>query len=117
MMVTSRRGEMDCREAKRKVLSFIQSKMDLDTMEEFLSHIQKCHGCYKELEIYFMIWEGLKKDGNINLTAELEEYIRNSYHRIHIRFIWRVFRYALNTLVILSVILSFFLQLRLWYRG
>ena len=109
---------MDCIKARECITPFIKGKLGLDDIEEFLEHIKDCKECREEFEIYYFILVGLENQDstydNTDIREEMKEFIRDSYQRIHLRFIWRVFKYVLNTLVTLSVILAVCLQIRVW---
>ena len=51
---------MDCRTAEGMVSSYIEHKLPVNELEEFLDHVESCSSCYDELETYFIVHE----DGN-----------------------------------------------------
>lgn len=108
---------MECKECRSLVMPFIKDEIPIDRMDEFLSHIRRCKKCNEELEIYYIIENGLDM-GNIqedmDFEQKLSERIRSSYARIHLLHSWMVFRYSWNTLIALSVLLALCIQLRLW---
>ena len=42
---------MECQEAERLVMPYIQDELPTPVLEEFLEHIQVCPQCQEELEI------------------------------------------------------------------
>ena len=48
---------MDCRTAEGMVSSYIEHKLPVNELEEFLDHVEKCSSCYDELETYFLVHE------------------------------------------------------------
>lgn len=86
---------MKCIEFQRLIPDFINNKiLDEDKyvhLEEFIEHSKECSECYDELEVNYMIMEGLDKlendaTGSFNFKEELhkklnmhEEIIYNEY--------------------------------------
>ena len=71
---------MDCMEAQRKIADFISGKLDGNTTEEFLNHIEHCKECKEELEIYYIFFIGVKqldedKMGVLNLHMDFEKHL------------------------------------------
>lgn len=71
---------MECMEAQRKITDFINGKLDRNTTEEFLQHIEKCRECKEELEIYYIFFIGIKqldedKMGVLNLHMDFEQHL------------------------------------------
>lgn len=46
---------MDCRTAEGMVSSYIEHKLPVNELEEFLDHVESCSSCYDELETYFIV--------------------------------------------------------------
>ncbi len=46
---------MDCQTAEGMVSSYIEHKLPVNELEEFLDHVQDCSSCYDELETYFIV--------------------------------------------------------------
>ncbi len=64
---------MECQEAERLVMPYIQDELPTPVLEEFLEHIQVCPQCQEELEIYFTVAEGLRhleeETGSYNIAG------------------------------------------------
>lgn len=72
---------MDCKEIESLVPSYIDYDMDYDYLCDFIRHIETCKECRDELEIRFLIKEGLQSlEGgeSFDLSGELRERIRHS---------------------------------------
>lgn len=52
---------MDCREFQKLIPDFIHDSMETEYMEAFVQHSRECEECFDELEIYYMLYEGLDK--------------------------------------------------------
>lgn len=50
---------MVCREWQRKIPEFLNDSMDLKEQQKFIAHVRECQDCYEELEIMYMLAEGL----------------------------------------------------------
>lgn len=82
---------MDCRKFQLLIPDFINDTMSDEDIEQFVEHSKSCVECYDELEIYYMLYEGLDKIENeigasYDLKGELdkklkmyEEYTYNSF--------------------------------------
>ena len=60
---------MDCQTAEGMVSSYIEHKLPVNELEEFLDHVQNCSSCYDELETYFIVHE---------VTQQLDDNSSNS---------------------------------------
>lgn len=55
---------MDCREAQSLYTAFIDQKLDIDKTEEFIQHIETCSNCRDEIEVYFIVYSGIRQLDN-----------------------------------------------------
>ena len=113
------RGEkMDCREAQRLVMPYIQDDLTPEELEGFLEHVESCPDCREELEIYFTVALGLRQldegSGSYNIKGELEAALEESRRQVRFRRMVKVSCYAVNTLASLGLLTTFLLQLRIW---
>ena len=75
---------MDCQTAAGMVSSYIEHKLPVNELEEFLDHVQNCSSCYDELETYFIVHEVTQQldDNSSNSVLDfkglLEQDIRKS---------------------------------------
>lgn len=75
---------MDCRTAEGLVNSYIEHKLPVDELEEFLDHVQECSSCYDELETYFIVYEVMQqlnessRDSVLDFKDLLEQDIKSS---------------------------------------
>lgn len=109
---------MNCREAQRMVMPYIQDELTDQELEEFLEHIETCPDCQEELEIYFTVALGLRQldegTGSFNMKQELEEALEDSRRRVQFVRSVKIACYAVNTLAGLGLLSTFLLQLRIW---
>ncbi len=109
---------MNCQEAQRLVMPYIQDELTDRELEEFLEHVETCPACQEELEIYFMVSLGLRQldegSGSFNMKQEMEEALDLSYRRVHFVRTIKIACYAVNTLAGMGLLSTFLLQLRIW---
>ncbi len=66
---------MDCKEFERLIPDYIEKKMDFLTLRKFYGHMENCENCREELEIQFLVAEGMQRleDGDaFDLDRELK---------------------------------------------
>jgi hypothetical protein len=51
---------MNCEEATRCIKPFIEGKIEKDELAGFLQHVEGCKDCYEELDIMYIVSEGLE---------------------------------------------------------
>lgn len=81
----TRKENMDCKEFEKRIPEFIARKMDYPTLKNFNAHMGKCADCKEELEIQFLVTEGMQRleDGNaFDLQSELGERMAETEHKI-----------------------------------
>lgn len=65
---------MDCKEFEKLIPDFIAKKMNYPTLKRFYRHAQQCAVCREELDIQFLVQEGMQRleEGNaFDLQSEL----------------------------------------------
>lgn len=111
---------MTCKEAESLVMPYIRKELPDDKMEEFLEHIETCENCKEELEIYYTVDVGIRQldtdTGTYNIKGAMEEDIISSKQRLYTLRVFDIFRYALDTLVVICVLVMIVLQLRIWWQ-
>ena len=51
---------MNCEQASLCIKPFIEGKIEEDQLEGFLQHVEGCKSCYEELDIMYIVSEGLQ---------------------------------------------------------
>lgn len=73
---------MNCREAQSLIVPFIENRLTDEKKEAFIQHVENCSECYDELEVYFIVFSGIRQlDGNhqddiSDFKGELKRYIQ-----------------------------------------
>ncbi len=109
---------MECREAERLVMPYIQDQLSGQELEDFLEHVEGCPGCQEELEIYFTVEVGLKQleeeSGSYNIKGEMEASLEAARQKVRLARLFKIVYYAVDTLTALGIASTILLQLRIW---
>ena len=98
---------MDCKRFEALIPEFVHKKLDYSTTKEFLEHIKVCSQCKEELNIQFLVNEGLIRleDGEaFDLQREIQELLCTA--RKKVRFHERMVRYG-KLLLFLTILIIF----------
>lgn len=73
---------MNCKEAQRLLVPYINGELEEKEEDEFVRHIRRCPECYEELEVYSTVFAGIRQlDGAeevINYRTLVEDSLENS---------------------------------------
>lgn len=109
---------MTCAEAEKMVIPYINDKLSLTELEDFIEHIETCENCREELEIHYMVDVGLKKlddeDATYDIVGDLKRKLEESAAILKRVLFFQVTGYAVGTLMSMSLILMVLLQVRIW---
>ena len=102
---------MNCEQASLCIKPFIEGKLEDDQLEEFLDHVGSCKNCYEELDIMFIVSEGLhglKSDENasFNFTGLLAKRIDQSKRRLLIAKRRRAVNFFLGLIAYAALVLA-----------
>ena len=107
---------MNCKEAEKKIPSFLQDDLDGSKLEEFVEHVENCSECKEELSIQFLVTEGLERleeGNNFNLQEELLMKLEGAEHRINVhRMLWYILL-CLEAAVAATIIIALCVVFRL----
>ena len=87
MKLWENKEKMDCRECEKLIPDFIARKQDYPTLRRFYEHVEQCKACREELEISFLVTEGIQRleDGDtFDFQSELAQRMEEA--RRSIRF-------------------------------
>ena len=111
---------MNCREAEALVIPYIRNQLSDEELEGFLEHIEECANCREELEIYYTVEIGIRQldtdTGSYNIKGALEAALTASRQRLYSVKLLKIMKYAVNTLCVMSLVIIFLLQLRIWWQ-
>lgn len=104
---------MTCNKAQSLITPFINNKLSLKELEDFINHVSSCSVCREELEVYYALLTAMKQlDEDKNLSSdfglELDQKIERARERIfHAKFTYYRKKIILFlTMIILAFILS-----------
>lgn len=64
---------MNCMEVQKNIQPFINDRLSLKDLEEYLHHMETCDSCREEYEVYYMLLMGMK-------ILDEEENISEKFH-------------------------------------
>lgn len=112
---------MTCMEAEKMVIPYINDQLTLPELEEFMEHIKTCENCREELEIYYTVDVGIKKldedSGTYDIAGDLKRKLEESKGVLRRLLLFRITKYAVNTLMVMSLIVTVLLQFRIWWQA
>ena len=107
---------MNCKEAEKRIPSFLREDLDGSKLEEFVEHVESCSECKEELSIQFLVTEGLERlegGNNFNLQEELCMKLEEAGHRIGVhRMLWYILL-CLEAAVVAAIIVALCVVFRL----
>ena len=73
---------MNCKQAQRLLVPYINGELDEKEEGEFVKHIRHCQECYEELEVYATVFAGIRQlDGaeeTVNYRTLVEDSLETS---------------------------------------
>lgn len=110
---------MECREAEKQITYFIQNELSDDDTEAFLNHIRSCDSCRQEMETNYFIVEGLRMlnsgSEEFDVRGTMERAVRQAYQRLRRKRLCLIVRDSVQTLVVLSVLVTVLLECRMLF--
>jgi len=114
------RAFMTCAEAEKLVIPYINDKLSLTELEDFIDHVETCEKCREELEIHYMVDVGLKKldddDATYDIVGDLKRKLEDSASVLKRVLAFQVAGYAVGTLMNMALLLMVLLQMRIWQQ-
>ena len=88
---------LDCKDYEKLRPDFLADKLDDETAEKFIAHIESCQECMEEVSIQFLITEGmnrLEQGDTFELTKELGILIEENKDWIYWMKCRRIVQYS-----------------------
>lgn len=104
---------MDCKKAESLVTDYINGKMELKELEDFIAHVKVCSSCYDELQTYYTVYFAMEHFENgentpsFNMNQVLVEDLKQQEHYIKYEKLKRFI--LLSTCILLFLIILFLL--------
>ena len=103
---------MNCKEFEKMIPDYIQKKMDFVTAKHFTEHLKSCPACKEELNIQFLVNEGLNslEDGDVfDLQSQMSDLMKESDKKIRFHENFLKFGRLIELLVMLGIGIVVFL--------
>jgi hypothetical protein len=83
---------MNCKEFEKMIPAFLNRELDFITLKQFQEHREKCRACREELEIQFLVAEGiqhLEEGDSFDMQKELNHQLLEADRKVrfHTRFL------------------------------
>lgn len=78
---------MECKEFEKMIPNFLSGKLNFILLKQFDEHRKQCSCCQEELEIQFLVAEGIQhlEEGDaFDLQKELEYQLKDAQKKVHI---------------------------------
>lgn len=111
---------MTCIKAQSLITPFINDKLSIDDLDEFLDHVNSCPNCREELEVYYALLTAMKQldeDKNLssNFVQELNEKLENAQEKV-IQSKYTYYR-KIAILILIMISLAFFISISYAYKS
>lgn len=100
---------MDCKEVQKRYIPFIDDKLSVKDLDEFLHHMNTCQDCREEYHIYYTMIMGIRyleddsdKKGNWVNSQEKLQYAREYLRKY--RFL-KMLKYIVFVGIIVGILL------------
>ena len=105
---------MDCKEYEKLIPEFIDKKLNYTMTKRFVEHLKSCPNCKEELNIQFLIEEGmarLEDGGAFDLQKEMRELLAEANRKIRLyerlRFWCRLTELLIVVGVLVAIVIIF----------
>jgi hypothetical protein len=72
---------MDCKETQRDIPLFLKDELDAKTSLQFVRHVRSCKECAEELDIEYLLFEGINMLENAEII-DVERELENKLDRV-----------------------------------
>ncbi|MBQ2803552.1 MAG: zf-HC2 domain-containing protein [Lachnospiraceae bacterium] len=97
---------MNCKEFERLIPKFVEDKLDFMTLKQFGAHMDKCSGCREELQIQFLVIEGMQRleEGDaFDLQSELNRRMEETKHKVRFHEAFLKVAAVLETIIVIGL--------------
>ena len=111
---------MECNKALSMIPQYIDHTLSDYELQKFLEHIDHCPECYDELEIAYMMTVAMDRldhdeNASYDLAAAMQYSLSAARNYSRKLTIMKIIRYSVCTLAFYGVIVTLFLQFRMWF--
>lgn len=96
---------MNCIEVQRLMMPFIDNKLSMEQLEEFMEHIKSCPDCMEELEVHYILLTGMRRlDADKELSDNFHEDFIELLHENEEKIIHYKFSHIRKRIILILVI-------------
>lgn len=98
---------MDCKEFEKLIPSFLEQRMDYQTLKHFIDHANECAECKEELTIQFLVTEGITRleDGSsFDMQKELTARMNTAKAKIRRNDFFLSFGVILELFAVMGIV-------------
>ncbi len=106
---------MNCKEAQRLLVPYINGEMEEKEEEQFVKHIRHCEECYEELEVYATVFAGIRQlngaEEEIDYRTLVEDSLETSEEDMRDEYFLKTYMIlmkAVSTAVLFYMIVRWF---------
>lgn len=99
---------MNCKRCIKSIPKFLDDELDIDSLREFIEHVEECEECKEELTIEFLVREGLinlEEGKSFDLNKELKARLEKAEKDLKSRESVQWFYYALAGMVAVGLLI------------
>lgn len=103
---------MKCKEVEQLIQPYIEDQIGAYELVQFMDHLSHCAECQDEMEIRYLIKEGLSRLENgetLDLKKELSAKMSHSVRLIHFRNRVKIMIFLIESAAGISLLISMFL--------
>ena len=108
---------MDCMTFRKNINAYISGSLSDDELNLFLRHLESCPKCREELEVNYIVSEGIRlldeEHHDYDISRAFRELIRKDERHIRTVYRVRVLTYAVDTLAFWSLLMTLLVYFRL----
>ena len=107
---------MDCLTFRKNINAYFAKTLSDDELNEFLHHLSECETCREELEINFIVREGVRildrKNVSYDLSSAFGKNLRENSDHIRFRKIYMRLAYCMTSIAFWALLASVFVYFR-----
>lgn len=114
---------MKCLEFQQQISDFLDNRLTVDAIADFVEHADSCPECMEELELRHMIKVGILEQNRdesgygYDFSLQLNDLLERTKRALRKRYIRRVVKYSVSTVVFWAACALVLIQLRIWLIG
>ena len=109
---------MTCNKAQSMITLFINNKLSLKELEEFINHVSSCPVCREELEVYYALLTAMKQlDEDKNLSSDYGLELDQKLERCRERILHAKFTYYRKKIILFVTIIILAFIFSIGYAG